>query len=73
VKELVAVERVSRAELADLQLARLQKLVTRAAARVPLYRERLRRAGSPGPSSDYIRSNCIIIACLCQPILSVPA
>jgi len=45
VKELVAVERVSRAELADLQLARLQKLVTRAAARVPLYRERLRRAG----------------------------
>ena len=44
-KELVAVERVSRAELADLQLARLQQLVARAAARVPLYRERLRRAG----------------------------
>ena len=45
VKELVAVERLSRAELAALQLARLQQLVARAAARVPLYRERLRRAG----------------------------
>lgn len=44
-KEIVAVERVSRAELAALQLARLQKLVALAAARVPLYRERLRRAG----------------------------
>jgi len=45
VKEFVAVERLSRAELAALQLARLQQLVARAAARVPLYRERLRRAG----------------------------
>ena len=44
-KEIVAVERVSRAELAALQLARLQKLVALAAARVPLYRERLRQAG----------------------------
>jgi len=45
VKELVAVERLSRAELAALQLARLKKLVARAVARVPLYRERLRAAG----------------------------
>ncbi|MBI2160958.1 MAG: phenylacetate--CoA ligase, partial [Candidatus Rokubacteria bacterium] len=44
-KEIVAVERVSRAELAARQLVRLQQLVARAAARVPLYRERLRQAG----------------------------
>ena len=44
-KEIVAVERVSRAELAALQLARLQQLVALAAARAPLYRERLRQAG----------------------------
>ncbi len=44
-KGIVAVERVSRAELAALQLTRLRQLVARAAARVPLYRERLGQAG----------------------------
>jgi phenylacetate-CoA ligase len=44
-KDLTAVERLRRPELERLQLARLQKTVARAAARVPLYRERLRKAG----------------------------
>jgi phenylacetate-CoA ligase len=43
--ELTRIERVSRDELARLQLSRLQQLVARAAERVPLYRERLRAAG----------------------------
>ena len=43
-KDIVAVERLSRAELTRLQLERLQELVARVAARVPLYRERLRQA-----------------------------
>ncbi len=43
--DLTAVERLPRPELERLQLGRLQTLVARAAARVPLYRERLRRAG----------------------------
>jgi phenylacetate-CoA ligase len=52
-KDLAAVERVSRAELTRLQLGRLQECVARAAARVPLYRERLRQAGA---SANDIRS-----------------
>lgn len=44
-KDIVAVERVSRAQLTRLQLGRLQELVARATARVPLYRERFRQAG----------------------------
>jgi phenylacetate-CoA ligase len=43
--ELTAIERVPRAELERLQLARLKRQVARASERVPLYRERLRRAG----------------------------
>jgi phenylacetate-CoA ligase len=43
--ELTTIERTPRAELEALQLARLQQQVARAAERVPLYRERLRRAG----------------------------
>jgi phenylacetate-CoA ligase len=43
--ELTSIERVSRDELEHVQLSRLQKLVARAALRVPLYRERLREAG----------------------------
>ena len=43
-KDIVAVERMSRAELTRLQLGRLQELVARATARVPLSRERLRQA-----------------------------
>ncbi len=44
-KEIVAVERMSRAELTRLQLGRLQDCVARVAARVALYRDRLRHAG----------------------------
>ncbi len=44
-KDLTAVERLPRRKLERLQLGRLQKTVARAAARVPLYRERLRKAG----------------------------
>ncbi len=43
--ELTTIERIPRAELEALQLARLQQQVARAAERVPLYRERLRQAG----------------------------
>jgi phenylacetate-CoA ligase len=43
--DLTTIERTPRAELEALQLARLQQQVARAAERVPLYRERLRRAG----------------------------
>jgi phenylacetate-CoA ligase len=44
-KDITAIERAPRRELARVQLGRLQKLVARAAARVPLYRERLRQVG----------------------------
>jgi phenylacetate-CoA ligase len=43
--ELTTIERVPRDELERVQLSRLQRLVARAAERVPLYRERLRAAG----------------------------
>lgn len=43
--DLTTPERLPRAELERLQLARLQHLVAYAAERVPLYRERLRQAG----------------------------
>jgi phenylacetate-CoA ligase len=43
--ELTAVERAPRAEIESLQLRRLREQVARAAARVPLYRDRLRAAG----------------------------
>ena len=45
IEELMDVERVPRAELERLQLARLRTQVARASDRVPLYRERLREAG----------------------------
>ncbi len=44
-EELTAIERLSRAELTTLQLERLRRQVARACERVPLYRERLGRAG----------------------------
>ncbi len=43
--DLTATERLPRAELERLQLARLRTLVTTVAQRVPLYRERFRQAG----------------------------
>jgi phenylacetate-CoA ligase len=43
--DISAIERATRAEIETLQLSRLRALVTRAAERVPLYRERLRERG----------------------------
>ena len=43
--DATAIERSSRADLAALQLRRLRRVVAWAAERVPLYRERLARAG----------------------------
>jgi phenylacetate-CoA ligase len=43
--DISAVERAPRAEIEALQLSRLRALVTRAAERIPLYRERLRERG----------------------------
>ena len=43
--DLTLVERMPRAELERLQVARLRRQVARAAERVPLYHERLRGAG----------------------------